>query len=324
MLVFAGLAVAIQHPTPDSTLMVQSSSQSVSTVTAQSDPRLAPRVELSDGRHLPEIGLGVYRLSPGNETYGSVRTGLELGFRHIDTAQLYFNEKSVGEAVRDSGIPRKSLWVTTKMSRNFLGLPTGFNETLKTLRTSLAHLQMEYVDLYLIHSPAPTLSERLAQWYALLEANRLGLARSIGVSDYLVPQLQELAHLPIGPAVLQIEISPSLSAVRANVSRYCYDHRIVLEAWGALGGPSGKQQNDSTLATIAASHNVSEAAVLIKWSLQQGFVPLVTSTNAAHIAEDLSVATSEWNISADEMAGLDTLGAHPIFSTGRDIAGVTS
>lgn len=173
---------------------------------------------LNDGRSMPYLGLGVFRVPPGEPTYNAVKTALKLGYRHIDTADAYHNEEAVGKAVKDSGIPREKIWITTKLP--FGGSGKDYDFTLAALRTSLSKLGMDYVDLYLIHNPFDK-DYRLEQWRALMEAQRLGLAKSIGVSDYKVPALQEIVTAKVPPAVLQIEISPWLKEYRAAELALC-------------------------------------------------------------------------------------------------------
>jgi len=233
-----------------------------------------------------------------------VHSALEIGYRSIDTAQLYQNEASVGAAVKSSGIPRDQIFVTTKMSRAFLGLPTNYSMTLATLQQSLSLLQMDYVDLYLIHSPRDTEENVKEQWAALQYAKQKGWAKSIGVSDFLAPQLEWLAGEK--PSVLQIELSPFLFNYRKDVIAYCRQNVIAVEPWGAL--VTDKFLNDTTLVNIGKSVGMPVTDVLLKWSLQKGFLPLVTSMNTTHQAEDLADATSGWKLSPQDIAKLDALG----------------
>jgi len=266
---------------------------------------------LNDGRSMPYLGLGVFRVPPGEPTYNAVKTALKLGYRHIDTADAYHNEEAVGKAVKDSGIPREKIWITTKLP--FGGSGKDYDFTLAALRTSLSKLGMDYVDLYLIHNPFDK-DYRLEQWRALMEAQRLGLAKSIGVSDYKVPALQEIVTAKVPPAVLQIEISPWLKEYRAAELALCEKYGIVVEAWGAMkaGLPGGKRQDDPKVLEVA-SHSARDdgPSVLLKWSLQTGLVPLITSTSEKHQSSNLAVAQGyadgSWKLSSSEMATLDSL-----------------
>lgn len=286
-------------------------------------PRV-PTYRLNDGNEMPVIGLGVFRVPPGQATYDSVSSALAMGYRHIDTAQFYANEEAVGRAVRDSGLPRNEVWVTTKLSTVFEREVT-YNETLATLRDSLAKLGLDYVDLYLIHSPRSK-ENRRDQWRALIDAKKLGLVRSIGVSDYEVAQLEEIIDTEVPPAVLQIEVSPWLTQVRAAELAYCKEHGIIVEAWGLMGaGAILRSQELQSVADVESGGRsaISTAEVLVRWSLQHGYLPLVTSQNSAHQRSNLAIAQQEWKLSDASMESLDTIPQRekPIFSIGSDISG---
>ena len=180
-----------------------------------SPPTAAPRRQLNDGRSIPTLGLGVYRVAPGNATYTAVRTAIASGYRLIDTAQAYMNERDVGKAVRECGVARQELFISTKLSAVWISHQITYNRTFALLHASLRKLNMSYVDLYFIHSPRDVAHQR-EQWRALEDARSLGLVRSIGVSDYEVAQLERImAFARVPPAVLQIELSPWLATVRA-------------------------------------------------------------------------------------------------------------
>jgi len=277
---------------------------------------------LSDGHELPVLALGVYRVPPGDDTYKAVTSALKLGYRHFDTAQAYHNELSVGRAIAGSGIPREELWITTKLSRMWNFKDVTYDKAMAELRASLERLSMDYVDLYLIHTPADS-EHRLEQWRALVDAKAMGLVRSIGVSDYAVAELEEirLANMEM-PAVLQIEINPWLVQVRAAELQYAKEWSIVVEAWGALG--VGAKFHDPTLLKVVSRYPGRSAAdVLLKWSLQQGFVPLITSQSPDHQASNLAIAADPtgWVLSAEDLALIDELKADPFYSIGCDLIG---
>jgi 2,5-diketo-D-gluconate reductase A len=205
---------------------------------------------LSDGRALPRIAFGTggrdkeqYR---AGAAYPAVLDAISIGMRHIDTAAFYGDEAEVGRAVRDSGVSREALWVTSKLAVGPNTLGMGFNETLSALNASLSRLGLTYVDLYLIHSPFDR-SRRIEQWRALVHAKQAGLARSIGVSNYGAAHLRELEAEPEQPVVNQIELHPWLQ--QAPTVAYCRAHGIALEAYGPLG-PSANWK-DPTLHRIA-------------------------------------------------------------------------
>lgn len=281
-----------------------------------------PTLTLRDGRELPVLALGVFRVPPGEHTYNAVTSALKLGYRHFDTAEGYHNELSVGRAIADSGIPREELWVTTKLSKMWRSNAVTYDVAMAELRASLKRLGMAYVDLYLIHTPADS-EHRVAQWRALCDAKLMGLVRSIGVSDYLVAELEEirLAKLEM-PAVLQIEVNPWLVQVRSAVLQYAKEWSIVVEAWGALG--VGAKFDDPKLLEVASHYrDRSVADVLLKWSLQMGFVPLVTSQSPGHQASNLALAADPtgWVLQAEDLALIDELKAEPFFTIGCDIIG---
>jgi len=269
---------------------------------------------------MPVIGCGVFRVPPGDETYKSVKTALELGYRHVDTAAIYKNEQSVGEAIRDSGLPREQIFVTTKLN-TFVQKFT-YDETLQAIRNQLQKLGMQYVDLYLIHCPRDT-ANRVSQWRALIEAQKQGLAKSIGVSDYEVPQLKEIADAGLAtPAVLQIEVNPWLAGVRKAELDHCKQNGIVVQAWGVMA-KNGKD-DDSAVAAVAARHpGKTVPDILLKWGLQMGYVTLTTSRNPAHQQSNLAAAAdSSWQLAHDDMKALASLANDPFFSMqGSNLSG---
>ena len=283
-------------------------------------PSIAPLRLLNDGNSIPTMGLGVYRVEPGNATYTAVRMAIANGYRLIDTAQAYFNEESVGEAVRESGVPREELFITTKLSSVWLSHQITYNRTLTLLQTSLRKLGMSYVDLYLIHSPRDA-SHRLEQWRALTYAKQIGLVRSIGVSDYEVAQLEELATARVPPAVLQIELSPWLASVRTAEVKYARERGIVVQAWGALA--TGAKFDEPAIQRVAKRHGQTAANVLLAWSAQQGAIAVLTSQSDRHQADNLAFAASgglQFTPADDD--DLRSLAARPFYSDLVEDSGV--
>ncbi|EKX48599.1 hypothetical protein GUITHDRAFT_159492 [Guillardia theta CCMP2712] len=243
---------------------------------------------LNDGRSMPRLGLGVFRSEPGPTTFHAVLTALQLGYRHIDTAAYYRNEESVGEAIRASGLPREQVFVTTKLA-SMGASGYDYEGTMKALKDSLRRLGMDYVDMYLIHSPNDK-KNRLEQWRALEDAKAAGLARSIGVSNYGIHHLEELEkHFKTLPATNQVELHPWLA--RKELVAYCTEKGIVLTAYSPLAKAS--KMADAEVLTLASKHKCTPAQVLIKWSLQQGFVTIPKSTNPARIKENMQVDSFE-------------------------------
>jgi len=248
-----------------------------------------------------------------------VKSALAMGYRHIDTAQFYRNEVAVGRAVKDSGIPRSELWITTKLSDVWTSSVT-YNESLAILKESLAKLDMDYVDLYLLHSPRDKANRR-DQWRALVHARELGLVKSIGVSDFEVPQLVDLEWSGVKPAVLQIEINPWLMKHRSKEVEYCAANGIVIEAWAVLG--VGQKLSESELLQVQARHpGRSVPDILVRWTLQMGWLPLLTSQNPAHQQANLAVAEDDsWRLTDEDLATIELLASRPFFSMGVDISG---
>jgi len=252
------------------------------------------RVKLDDGNAIPWLGLGVWQASP-RETYAAVRKAIEIGYHHIDTAMIYGNEADVGRAVRESGVPREQLFVTTKLWNS----DHGYEQAKRALDTSLKTLGLDYVDLYLIHWPE---QKRLASWRALIDARASGKCRSIGVSNFTVAHLDELAKKSdVVPAVNQVEMHPFLFQ-RDLVAR-CERAKIRVEAYSPL--TRGRRLDHPTIAAVAKKLGRTPAQILIRWGIQHGFVVLPKSVHEARIRENANVF--DFEIPADEMTRLDAL-----------------
>lgn len=242
-------------------------------------------IVLNDGNRMPIFGLGVFKAEPGPSTYNAVLCALNSGYRHIDTAAYYRNEADVGRAIKDSGVPRDQIFVTTKLMSMGFGGAINYEGTLVALRDSLTQLQLDYVDMYLIHSPNDK-RNRLEQWRALEAAQAAGLAKSIGVSNYGIHHLQELERVAkIQPATNQIELHPWLT--REELVSYCQKKGIVLTAYSPLA--KARKMNDCKLQTMTAKYQRSPAQILIRWCLEKGYVTIPKSTNEMRIRENMSV-----------------------------------
>jgi diketogulonate reductase-like aldo/keto reductase len=247
---------------------------------------------LADGGAIPVLGLGVWQVPNGRQCVNAVRWALELGYRHIDTAQAYRNEESVGRALKDSGIPRGDVFITTKF------YPGGKDPAAEAAR-SLKRLRVDYVDLYLIHWPqrGPTWA-----WPGMERARELGYARSIGVSNFSVAELDELASVAdVAPVVNQVQISP-FEHRRALISGG-RERGIVTEAYSPLG--TGRHLSHSVIKRVAARTGRTAAQVLLRWSVQHDLVVLPKSTHRDRIAENAQIF--DFTLSADDMAELDAL-----------------
>jgi diketogulonate reductase-like aldo/keto reductase len=256
----------------------------------------ATTLALPGGTRIPQLGLGVWQTPRGSPTALAVRAALAVGYRHIDTASIYGNETDVGIAIRDGGVKRESIFVTTKL----WNADQGYDRALRGFERSLGRLKLEYVDLYLMHWPVP--ERRLESWRALERIHAEGRARAIGVSNFLRPHLAELlANAQTKPAVDQIELSPFLQ--RRDTVAYCREHGIVLEAYSPL--THGLRLLHPSVTKVAAAVGRSPAQVLIRWGLQKGFVVLPKSARAERIAENAAVFDFELN--PDAMQALDAL-----------------
>ncbi len=267
-----------------------------------------PTIALRSGTTIPQIGLGVYQSPQGAPTRDAVSAALALGYRHVDTARVYRNEPDVGAAIAASGVPRADIFVTTKLWND----DQGYDKTLKAFDASLARLALEYVDLYLIHWPVA--GKRLDSWRALEKLFDDKRARAIGVSNFMVPHLEELLGVAKhAPHVNQIELTPFLQ--RRDVVALCTKHGIVVEAYSPL--TRGKRLGHPTLVEVAGSVKRSPAQVLLRWGVQHGFVVLPKSVRRERIAEN--VAIFDFTLDARAMQQLDALEEN--LATGWDPAG---
>ena len=256
-----------------------------------------PAIELNDGRAIPQLGLGVFRLLPGEGTRRAVAAALAAGYRHVDTAAVYGNESDVGAAIRASGLEPGSVWVTTKLANADQGAATA----RRAFEASLARLGLDGIDLYLLHWPH---ERRLESWRVLEQLHAESLARSIGVSNFLVRHLDELlAQASVPPSVNQIELSPFLYRSRADTLQRCAEAGIAVEAYSPL--TKGRRLADPTIGRIAAELGRTPAQVLIRWSLQKGFIVIPRSSSPQRIAENAAVF--DFALDDGQMAALDEL-----------------
>lgn len=265
---------------------------------ASSALRIESRLALNDGTNIPRLGLGVFQ-SRGAAAKQAVLAALAGGYRHVDTATLYGNEREVGEAVRESGLDRSALWITSKIWDS----DHGYERALQSIKGSLQTSGLDYFDLMLIHSPQPGKHKRLETYRALMEAKDKGLVRSIGVSNYGVQHIQELlsANPKYPPSVNQIEISPFFQ--RQAICEACTKLGIVLEAYSPLG--KGLHIENPDLKKVADKYSKTTAQILIRWSLQKDFVVLPKSQNPDRIKANANVF--DFEITNEDLATLDAL-----------------
>lgn len=256
-----------------------------------------PRLNLNDGNTIPQLGFGVYKI-PEAETADAVVAALDAGYRHIDTAAFYENERGVGEGVRRSGLDRSEVFVTSKV----WWTENGYDSTLRSFDASLERLGFDTIDLFLIHWPAPKSDRYVETWRALERVRDEGRARSIGVANFHIHHLERLAReTGTVPAVNQVELHPWLP--QAEVRAYDAAHGIVTEAWSPLA--RGRVLGDQTLDRLAAKHGVTPAQVVIRWQLQLGNVVIPKSTSPERIRSNIDVFG--FTLDADDLAAIATL-----------------
>ncbi len=253
-------------------------------------------LRLNTSAAIPQVGLGVWQAPRGAGTRNAVLAALRAGYRHIDTARVYQNEADVGAAVRESGIPREQIFVTTKLWND----DQGYDAALRAFDASVSRLGLDYIDLYLIHWPVERL--RLESWRALETLFAEKRARAIGVSNYLVRHLEELlGRAKVIPAANQIELSPFLQ--RRDTTALCAQHGIVLEAYSPL--TRGERLDHPVVVAIAAELARSPAQVLLRWGIQHGFVVVPKSVREERIIENGAIF--DFVLSPEQMARLDSL-----------------
>lgn len=265
---------------------------------------MIPTVKLNNGVEMPQLGFGVFQV-PDAETTEAVATALKAGYRSIDTAAAYQNEAGVGKALASSGIAREDLFITTKL----WNADQGYEETLAAFERSRGLLGLDYLDLYLIHWPAPELGKYADSWRALEKLYADGVVRAIGVSNFQPDHLDRLASVP---AVNQVELHPYLQqdAVRA----YGNEHGIATEAWSPLA-KGGSLLSETTVTGLAAKYGRTPAQVVLRWHLQLGTIVIPKSVTPERIRENLAVF--DFELTDSDLAALATLerdertGPHP-------------
>ena len=267
-------------------------------------------VTLNTGDQIPQLGLGVFKVDD-DVCEQIVLDALEVGYRHIDTAMIYRNEAAVGRAIASSGIARDELFVTTKLWNS----DQGATATPEALATSLELLGLEYVDLYLIHWPAPLRDEYVASWLALEELHQQGLARAIGVSNFEPEHLERvLEEGSIVPAINQVELHPAFQ--QRKLRGFQEPLGIITEAWGPLGQGKYELSELPGLTEIAQAHGKSIQQIVLRWHLQEGVVVFPKTVRKERMIENLSVF--DFELSPEEMTALATMdadqrvGTHPM------------
>jgi 2,5-diketo-D-gluconate reductase A len=257
-----------------------------------------PTLTLDGGVGIPQLGFGVFQVSP-EETQRVVEDALEAGYRHIDTAAAYRNERGVGAALRASGIPREELFVTTKLWNS----QQGFDSALEAFEKSLGRLELDHVDLYLIHWPAPGQDLFVESWRALVRIRSQGRSRAIGVSNFRIEDLERLekeAHRR--PSVNQIELHPRLQ--QRELRAWQAEREIATEAWSPLA-KGGELLSDTTIGEIAARYGKTPAQVILRWHLQLGNVVIPKSVTPARVRENFDLF--DFALADDDLAAIARL-----------------
>ena len=256
-----------------------------------------PSITLNDGVKIPVYGFGTFQIPADGSTYKAVREALDLGIRHIDTAVAYFNEQVVGKAIRESGIPREEIFLTSKLWLQ----DYGYDAAVKGIETSLRKLGLDYMDLYLIHQPYGDVP---GAWKAMEDAKAAGKIRSIGVSNMtpkiwksFVPQFETM------PSVNQIEFNPYYQ--QKEIRKIMAEHNVALEGWGPLGQGNQEMLSDPVLAGIAETHGKNIGQVILRFELQEGAVIFPKSVNPMRIRSNMEIF--DFELSYDEMHAIRNL-----------------
>jgi diketogulonate reductase-like aldo/keto reductase len=256
-----------------------------------------PSIALRGDVSIPQFGLGVFQVPP-EETTENVLHAIEAGYRHVDTARAYENEAQVGQAIRASGLDRSELFITTKCFND----DHGYDSATRALKASLGRLELDFVDLYLIHWPVPSQDRYVETWQAFIEAQQAGLARAIGVSNFQPAHLRRIIdETGVTPAVNQIELHPYLQ--QPGLRREHADLGIVTESWSPLA--QGLVLDDPAITAIADGHGKTPAQVVLRWHIQLGNVVFPKSVTVERIRENIDIFGFE--LSAGEMAEIEAL-----------------
>jgi diketogulonate reductase-like aldo/keto reductase len=254
-------------------------------------------VKLNNGVEIPLLGFGVFQITDPTECERSVVEAIQTGYNHIDTAASYQNEEAVGRGIKESGVAREKLFITTKLWIQ----SNGYEGTLRAFENSLKRLQLDYIDLYLIHQP---FGDVYGEWRAMEELHQQGKVRAIGVSNFQPDRIMDLMiHNKITPAVNQIEVNPFQQQIETQ--RFLQDNSVQVEAWAPFAEGKNNIFQNEILLPIAAKHKKSVAQVILRWLVQRGIIALAKSTRKERMIENISVF--DFELSAEDVAAIATL-----------------
>lgn len=249
-----------------------------------------PSIRMADGRDIPQIGLGLWQITDEEQFETAFRSAIKYGYRHFDSAQAYRNEQLLGKAVKGSGLPRNELFITTKIAVQHFG----DKSSRKSFAESLNKLEMDYVDLLLLHFPVTGL--RKSTWKAVEDIKRQGQAKSIGVSNYTIKHLQQLeTYAEILPATNQVEMHVFLQ--QQELRSYCREHKIIIEAYSPLA--HAKDMDNEVIKGLAKKYSKSYAQIMLRWALNQDVVIIPKSTNPDRIKENVDIL--DFDLSEEDM-----------------------
>ena len=272
----------------------------------------APALTLNDGRTIPQLGMGTWPMTDA-EVAPVIVTAVELGYRHIDTAVKYGNEAGVGEGIRNCGLAREELFVTTKLD----GVYQGDDKAISGLDASLGRLGLDYVDLLLIHWPVPSRDLFVSTWRTFEKLLAQGKTRSIGVSNFKPAHLERLrAETDVVPAVNQIQISPYIP--RAEQRAYDTEHGILTTSWSPLG-QGNALLGESVITDLAEKHGKTPGQIVLRWHLELGLVAIPKSASATRLRENLDIF--DFKLDADDLAAIATLDQGPGVGVDSDVDG---
>ncbi|MGZ4485230.1 MAG: aldo/keto reductase [Nocardioidaceae bacterium] len=258
---------------------------------------VVPNITLNNGIEIPQLGFGVFQIKP-EETKQATLAALEVGYRHIDTAEMYGNEKEVGEAVRASKIDRDDIFVTSKLNNGF----HAYDEALTAFDQTLKDLAFDYLDLFLVHWPLPGVGDFVETWKAMEEIYSSGRVKAVGVSNFKPHHLRRLhAETTVVPAVNQVEIHPYFG--NEDVRAFDAEHGIATEAWSPIA--QGKVLDDATLVRIAESHGKTPAQVTLRWHIQRGDIVFPKSVTRSRVEENFNIF--DFELSGTDMTDITAL-----------------